>query len=154
MSETFVYPVAIRALQKWEKNNLDVVGQVNGTAHYRFSFNGSTCNNGGTPFKAFLHTELDVTKTEPTVRRAWIEIPEDQMESAGEMCSYRSGAEKFLESLADFPKMSGKSIADILSEEVDLNHAGCFCTVPMVNQKWRMALSTIHYAMNNDEDEE
>ena len=41
--------------------------------------------------------------------------------------------------------------AEVLSEEMELNHAGCFCTIPMVNQKWRMALSTIHYSLSGDE---
>ena len=154
MAKDFVYPVAVRALEKWKNNNLDRVGHANGTAHFRFLFNGSTCNNGGTPFKAYLHVELDIARSggsDPMVNRAWIEIPEDQLDGAQEMCGVRNGGDAFLESLSEFPKLQGRSITDILSEDVPLNHAGCFCTEPMTNQKWRMALSAIHYTMNSGE---
>ncbi len=154
MTKDFVYPVAVRALQKWKNNNLDMVDHANGTAHYRFLFNGSTCNNGGTPFKAYLHVELDISRSErgePLVNKAWIEIPEDQLEGAKEMCSVRNGGDDFIASLSEFPKLQGRSVADIITEDIPLNNAGCFCTEPMINQKWRMALSTIHYAMNGAE---
>lgn len=153
MSENFVYPVAARALQKWKDKNLEVVSRANGSAHFRFLFHGSTCNDGGTPFKAFLHTELDVSppnQSNPKINAAWIEIPEDELEAAKDMCGYRDRGDGFWDDLTAFPEMQGKSITEILSENVAMNHAGCFCTVPMVNQKWRIALSTIHFAINSD----
>lgn len=151
MTNDFTYPVALRALEKWKNNNLDLVGQANGTAHYKFLFNGNTCNNGGTPFKAYLHAEFDISKNEPVVNKAWIEIPPEQLENVGEMCGYRSSGDSFIESLSDFPDMEGRPVTDILSEDVALNHAGCFCTEPMINQKWRMALSTMHFALNGED---
>ena len=150
MIENFVYPVALRALEKWKSNNLEEMPSPNGVKHFRFLFNGSTCNNGGTPFVAFLHVEIDSKDEDLMVRRAWIEVPEDQLESAKEMCTYRSSGEEFFQSLADFPLYKDRNITAILSEEVEENHAGCFCTTPMVNQKWSMAFSTIHFALTED----
>ena len=147
MTKDFVYPVAERALQKWKSNNLDRVGESSDKSHYRFLFNGSTCNNGGTPFKAYLHVEVADAQSDQIIEKAWIEIPEDQQESAREMCGFRSSGNAFISSLANFPKLEGRTISEVLSEDIPLNHAGCFCTEPMVNQKWRMALSTIHYSI-------
>ena len=153
MFGNFVYPVAARALQKWKDSNLDIVGQSNGTAHFRFLFNGSTCNDGGTPFKAFLHAKLDISppnQSDPKIINARIEIPEGELEAARIMCGYRDRGDSFWATLSEFPAMQGKSITEILSEDVSMNHAGCFCTMPMVNQKWRIALSTIHFAINSE----
>ena len=153
MFRDFAYPVAVRALEKWKNNNLELVESTDGSIHFRFSFNGSTCNNGGTPFKAYMHAVLNSSKSDPHVRKAWIEIPEEEFENAREMCGFRQRGDEFLNALAQFRQMEGRAIGDILAEELDLNHAGCFCTEPMVNQKWRMALSTMHYALNQETDQ-
>ena len=147
MTEGFTYPVDLRAIEKWKSNNLEELESPHGVKHFRFLFNGSTCNNGGTPFIAYLHTHIDAMGDEPRVKKAWIEIPDDQIDYAKEMCTFRNSGEKFLDSLADFPIFKDREISEILSQDDDLNHAGCFCTVPMTNQKWRMALSTIHFAL-------
>ena len=150
MSDTteFTYPVSTRALEKWRSNNLEVIHDEGDVHHYRFLFNGSTCNNGGTPFQAYLHINLDTSKAEPIVQEAWVEIPEDQIEGAREMCGYRSDGDSFIDGLAKAPDFCGRDLIDIISETVELNHAGCFCTRPMVNQKWLMALSTVHFSLS------
>ena len=150
MPREITYPVAIRALEKWKNNNLDIVDRSNGAVHFRFLFNGSTCNNGGTPFKAFLHAIFNSSKMDPHLSKAWIEVSEDQMENVKEMCAFKQRGDEFLENLSNFGKMQGRAVSDILAEETELNHAGCFCTEPMTNQKWRMALSTMYYALTQE----
>jgi hypothetical protein len=151
MPKEINYPVAVRALEKWKNNNLDILDRSNGAVHFRFRFTGSTCNNGGTPFNAFLHAVFNSSEMDPHVSKAWIEIPEDQMENVGEMCGFKQQGEEFLAKLSDFEKMRGRSVSEILGQTIDLNHAGCFCTEPMINQKWRMALSTMYYALAQEE---
>jgi hypothetical protein len=141
------YPVAVRALEKWKNNNLEIVERSGDTVHFRFRFNGSTCSNGGTPFKAYLHAVLSSCNVDPRVSKAWIEIPENEIENAEEMCESKRSGDEFLRRLSHFADMEGKAVSDILADELDLNHAGCFCTEPMINQKWRMALSTMYYAL-------
>lgn len=153
MLRDFPYPVAVRALEKWKNNNLDVIEKSAGTTHFRFLFNGSTCSNGGTPFKAYLHAVLNSSESDPHVRKAWIEFPEDEIENVKEMCGFKQHGENFVSDLTNFKDMEGRALKDILAEETDLNHAGCFCTVPMINQKWRMALSTMLYALNQETDD-
>lgn len=152
MLKDFAYPVAVRALEKWKNNNLELVEKSEGSTHFRFMFKGSTCNNGGTPFKAYLHAILNSSESDPHVSKAWIEIPENELENAKEMCGFRQQGSDFLTRLNNFKRMEGRAIREILAEEVDLNHAGCFCTEPMINQKWRMALSTMHYSLNHKPD--
>ena len=150
MLKDFAYPVAIRALEKWKNNNLEEIERSEGSIHFRFLFNGSTCSNGGTPFKAYLHAVLNSSASDPHVRRAWIEIPTDELENVREMCGFKQDENGFLDKMTHFKHMEGRAVREILAEEVDLNHAGCFCTEPMVNQKWRMALSTMFYALNEE----
>ncbi len=152
MLRDFAYPVAVRALEKWKNKHLELVERSEESIHYRFMFNGSTCNNGGTPFKAYLHAILNSSAADPHVSKAWIEIPENELENAKEMCGFRQQGSEFLSQLNHFKRMEGRAISEILVEETDLNHAGCFCTEPMINQKWRMALSTMHYALNQEAD--
>ncbi len=144
------YPVCIRALEKWRNNNLEVVDRSDNQVHFRFLFNGSTCSNGGTPFKAFLHALLNSSMSEPRVKKAWIEIPTNEMENAQEMCGFKQNGEKFLHRLSGFDTMEGRAVSDILADEPELNHAGCFCSEAMLNQKWRMALSTMYYALDQE----
>ena len=151
MPREITYPVAVRALEKWKNNNLDILDRSNGAVHFRFLFNGSTCNNGGTPFKAFLHAIFNSSEMDPRLSKAWIEVPEDQIENVAEMCGFKQQGEQFLNNFSLFEKMQGRAVRDILSEETELNHAGCFCTEPMTNQKWRMALSTMYYALAQED---
>ena len=146
----FSYPVAVRALEKWKNHYLELVARSTDTVHFRFLYNGSTCSNGGTPFTAYLHAELNSSAADPHVKRAWIEIPPNEIENVSEMCGYKKYGEGFLDKLGHFKSLEGRAVREILAEEPDLNHAGCFCTEPMINQKWRMALSTMYYALNQE----
>ncbi len=140
------YPVAERALKKWQGANLDKSVEPDSFIHYSFSYQGSTCSNGGDEFKAVLHARIS---PEGTVDRAWIEIPPEEHAAAMHMCtcpgSESLDASGFFDSLARDASFCGRSLEEIILEEVPLNHAGCFCHPPMVNQKWKIALSTMHF---------
>ena len=73
------------------------------------------------------------------------------MENVKEMCGFKQQGDDFLEKMSDFEKMRGRVVSEILAEETKPNHAGCFCTEPMTNQKWRMALSTMYYTLAQEE---
>ena len=150
MARDISYPVAVRALEKWKNNNLKIVDRSESVIHFRFLFNGNTCSNGGTPIKVYLHAVLNSSETDPHIVKAWIEIPENEMENAMEMCGFKKDGDEFLRKLSRFESMEGRAVREILNDESEINHAGCFCTNPMINQKWRMALSTMHYALNQE----
>jgi hypothetical protein len=150
MLKEITYPVAIRALEKWKNNFLELVHRSEGATHFCFLYNGSTCNNGGTPYKAYFHAILNSSEFDPHVSKAWIEIPEDEIENVSEMCGFKKEGDRFLRKLSGFENLEGRAVSDILADEPELNHAGCFCKEAMLNQKWRMALSTMYYALDKE----
>lgn len=147
----FTYPVAKRTLAKWADNLLRQEPADDGGLHFQFTYNGSTCNNGGTPFTAILHAVISDTGTPRIIRNAWIEIPEDQRQAASEMCAAPGStveeAEPFFRKLAEPADFIGRTLESVILEETPENFAGCFCGKPHVNQKWKIALSTIHYVL-------
>jgi len=150
---SFSYPVAERALKKWTKKQLEREPADNGSEHFKYIYHGSTCSNGGTPFTSILHAVIKVDGGSGIVEQAWIEIPEGEKEAASEMCAAPgSGAEDakpFFQKLGEQADFIGRDLEAVILEDVPLNFAGCFCGRPHVNQKWKIALSTIHYALNS-----
>ena len=154
--EAFKYPVAERALKKWGTNNLEILSQTDDAIHYRYIFQGSTCNDGGTVFKAHLHAVITPFDT-AVIQKAWIEIPEEEKIHASKMCAVPGQspekADAFYETLGKEASFVGKELDEAVLEEVPQNFAGCFCGQPMINQKWKMVLSTIRYSLNNEPEE-
>ena len=145
VSQNFSYPISTRALGRWAENNLEIVEEVEDSTHFAYNYEGSTCSNGGTAFSSLLHVVVE--GPDLLIRKAWVEIPPDSLPSAKNMCSYESGGEGFLQSLEKQASFCNKTIEEVLRKKRPLNHAGCYCTDAMVNQKWQMVLSTIHYAL-------
>jgi hypothetical protein len=133
----FSYPVAERALNKWCRNQLIRDSNAEGDEHFQFSYLGSTCNNGGTPFTAILHAVI----SNNVIKQAWIEIPETEQKAAALMC-------RPLESPMEQPDFVGRKLESLIMEDMPQNFAGCFCGPPHINQKWKMALSAMHYALS------
>ncbi|MCK5735484.1 MAG: hypothetical protein KAH21_03355 [Spirochaetaceae bacterium] len=151
---SFSYPVAERALKKWAKKQLEREPAENGLEHFSYIYHGSTCNNGGTPFTAVLHAVIKDSDGLVIIEKAWIEIPEDEKEAASEMCAAPgSGAEDampFFQKLGEPADFIGRDLESVILEDVPQNFAGCFCGRSHINQKWKIALSTIHYFLNSE----
>ena len=149
------YSVALRTLKKWSADRLERYepgsGFSAGSEGYTYRYEGSTCNNGGTPYTALLHVVISGVGPLRIVEDARIEIPEDQKEAASQMCAApgtgAADAEPFFSKLAAPADIVGRELSEIISEEVHENFAGCFCGPPQINQKWKTALSTIHYSV-------
>ncbi len=145
------YPFAQRVLEKWRTERLERLEDEEDLQCYRFRFEGSTCTNGGEPFSARFHMKVD---KDAIIRKAWIEIPDDSRKGACQMCASPSGdieeARDFLKSFEKDADFINRALEETVLEEWDLNHAGCLCRRPMINQKWKMVLSTVHYDRNQD----
>jgi len=152
----FTYSYAPRVLKKWGDQQLKREGGTDGREHFMFTYQGSTCCNGGTPFTAILHVQLSGCErgnaASAVIERAWIEIPDDQKEAASRMCASpgRTAAEaqKFFDQLARNADFSGEVLETVILREVPENFAGCFCGKPHTNQKWKAVLSTVHFALS------
>lgn len=149
----FPYPFAHRALKKWRDQQLKREAAADGMEHFMFTYQGSTCCNGGTPFTAVLHIFLSgfESASSAVVEKAWIEIPDDQREAASRMCSSpghtASEGRLFFDELARNAEFAGENLETVILREVPENFAGCFCGRPHINQKWKAALSTVHFAL-------
>jgi len=151
---SFSYPVAERALKKWTKKQLERQASGDGKEHFKYIYHGSTCNNGGVPFTAVLHAVIRGDASSGIIEEAWIEIPQEEREAASQMCaapgSSAEEARPFFDKLEAPADFIGRELESVILEEVPQNFAGCFCGRPHVNQKWKIALSTIHYALSSE----
>jgi hypothetical protein len=142
------YPVAESALIKWSTERLQKIELSDTEIHYRYRLDGSTCSNGGMEFKAYLHARIS-TAPHSIIQKAWIEIPKEDQVTAAHMCRCPNRnpkeAQSFFEDFKEDASFSGESLTETILMDIPLNHAGCLCYKPMVDQKWKMALSTIHY---------
>jgi len=148
---SFSYPVAERTLKKWRTANLEHQVSEDGGDHFIFRYEGSTCNNGGVPYRALLHAVISGVGESAMVKQAWIEIPEEERDAAALMCAF-SGSE-FFERLAEQADFVGESLEGVISKDVPQNFAGCFCGRPHIAQKWKIALSTMPYALSASRNE-
>ena len=154
------YPVASRTLQKWSATRLNKVpaGRIPkacppGSLGYTYVYEGSTCNNGGTAYTALLHVVVSESDGGWRIEDARIEIPEDRKEAASEMCAAPGKgpeeAASFFERLSKPAVFVGRSLEEVIRENMPENFAGCFCGRAQVNQKWKIALSTVHFALTS-----
>jgi len=136
------------ALRKWADQCLTCTHREEGKRRYRFTFSGSTCTDGGTPYNAALELVLEEKEPGIVVTEALIFFSAEDVEAARQMCEYQKRGEEFFVELQQSPTFCGRTLEEILAEPVPINPAGCFCTEPMINHKWRLALATVHHALS------
>lgn len=146
------YKIPETALRKWADQCLTCLRDEAGERRYRFAFGGSTCNDGGKPYIADMQITLEGNGDRVVVRDALISFSEEDLLAAVQMCEYQKLGDEFFRQLRQPPPFCGKTLEEILAAPVPLNPAGCFCTEPMVNHKWRLALSTVHYGLAHEQE--
>lgn len=146
------YKIPETALCKWADQCLSCLHDGAGERRYCFAFTGSTCMDGGKPYTANMQITVAVSGDRVVVRDALIFFREEDLPAAAQMCEYQKRGEEFFRQLQQSPPFCGKTLEEILAVPAPLNPAGCFCTEPMVNHKWRLALSTVHYVLAQERD--
>jgi len=141
------YGIPESALEKWADQCLTCLADEGDKRRYRFTFEGSTCMDGGDPYHAHMQMLLAGTERGVVMTDGLIFFAEEDMDAARKMCEYLSDGEAFFQALQKSPAFCGRTLEEILAEPLPVNPAGCFCTEPMINHKWRLALSTLHYAL-------
>ena len=144
------YRIPEDALRKWADGCLTCRHTGSGRRRYCFAYTGSTCVGGGDAFTANLQIVVEESARGPVVADALVAFPVECRSAVRKMCEYQKRGEPFLDELQEAPSFCGKTIDEILAEREPENPAGCFCTPPMVNHKWRLALSTVHYALASE----
>ena len=143
----FDYDISEKGLKFFRDNNLKLVDINEQVYKYIYIYQGSTCRDGGAPFISIFHVSVEVADSAVRFVEGWIELPTDNNPGALKMCGY--AGEQFIQRLKQPPDFCGKNIEDILKMPIKINYAGCLCHEAMVNDKWRMVLSTVHYALKN-----
>lgn len=145
------YAIPARALDKWARADVTCqpIGQAGDAWHCRYHYAGSTCNDGGVAFVATFHVVLRRASDALMIENAWVELPLDNNPGAVEMCAYTTRREPFLRELREPQSFCGMTLEAAILRPLELDFAGCLCYAPMLNHKWRNALSTIHYALLN-----
>jgi hypothetical protein len=144
------YAITIKALGKWARQYLTCESDGDGVRHYRFRYMGNTCCDGGTPINSVMHAMIRPEPRGMVFERGWIEIEEDDP-GLQAMCEFYGRRWAFHDELERPPAWSGQTLEEVLGETIaqaKINPAGCFCKPSQVNHKWRMVLSTIHYALS------
>jgi hypothetical protein len=134
MINKIVYPFPEKALKKWA--SLFLIPPADDKSPFVFIYEGSTCRNGGVPFKAHFTASIS---SDLIIKNPRIEIPESEQEGASHMCS--SG-------YITYKGPGGENLEEFILREMPQNFAGCLCYPPQINQKWKMVASTIHYYLS------
>ena len=140
----FNYDISEKGLIYFRDNYLKLIDREGQDYKYIYIYNGSTCRDGGTAFISIFHINVEVVDAGIYFKEGWIELPRDNNPGAKKMCGYSEGQ---IHRLKQSPAFCGKNIEEILKMPLKTNYAGCLCHEAMVNDKWRMVLSTVHYAL-------
>ena len=131
MNKLLEYPFPESALEKWVDKCL--IPPVEQDQPFLFTYEGSTCRNGGMAFKALFTVYIG---DDLVLGKPGIEIPNSEWEAEGQMCG---------NDYATHPGPEGEHLEEFILKELPSNFAGCLCYPPQINQKWKMVASTIHY---------
>ncbi len=144
---TYAFPE--RALTRWREKRLSLTINPGGIIQAVFRTDGSTCTNMGIPlvfvYRVSLQKEADEEYRITDVSCA----PAEENQGYQSMCAYLSGPDRFMTELKEYRPLVGKSLSEAVSWSVPTSPAGCLCTRPSQNHKWRIVLQTIHYALES-----
>lgn len=143
------YAVAESTLARWSSQRLTVSEADDGHLAARFRFEGSTCTNMGL-LLAFDY-EFRLARDNATYR-----VLDATCRPAGgdrghrSMCAYVEGPEQFMSAISEPPPWIGRTLDDLLNWNPETSATACLCTRACRDHKWRLALHTLHYALEND----
>jgi len=143
------YAVPKKALQKWVKHCLTLVEQPDGSIVAGFIYTGSTCSNLGHPLRALMTVKLS-TKDESGQRRITSTgcTPSGNDLGVTRMCACLESPDRFLEKLNAYCPLEDMDLESAIRWAPSLEMAGCLCSEPSRNHKWRNVIQAIHFALH------
>ena len=143
------YAFPPKALKRWKRQLLEIRHDDENRLRARFTYNGSTCNDGGVPLTFLYDVWLERIGGEFIIREMACQ-PEEGNRGYKETCSYQTNPRNALSHYENFKPLLGSPLSAAISWNPTRNPAGCLCTAANRNHKWLMALQTIHYALDSD----
>ena len=148
---TYAFPQ--KALTRWQEKRLSITAVGRGKIQATFRIDGSTCTNMGTPlafvYRVCLEHEGNAGYRITSVSCA----PAEEELGYQSMCAYLDNPERFMEGIANHQPLAGQLLHDAVTWEAATSPAGCLCTRPSQDHKWRIVLQTIHYALEGKNDD-
>ena len=137
--------ISDRALAKWAANDLTVEPQSGGSLVFRFSYEASSCRDGGQPFASRI---VGVLRREDgagwRIEEVRVELdPDDPGWRA--TCIHESNLDPDPAKLTADSPAQGMLLDEFLARDWPTDKAGCFCTSVHVTHKLLLALSTVRY---------
>jgi hypothetical protein len=143
------YAFPEKTLALWRDKRLTLRAVSDAELHAKFRMEGSTCNNMGVP----LAFDFDVVlrKEERLGYRIVSAVCQPSEGHAGyrSMCAYLDNPDRCMSQLRQHRPLIGCVLKDVLNWTPKVSPAGCLCTRASQDHKWRIALQTIHFAVEN-----
>ncbi len=144
------YAFPERTLDRWREKRLSFNAFASGKIEATFRIDGSTCTNMGTPlafeYRVSLRREADAGYRILAVSCA----PVENEKGYQAMCAYLDNPERFMAGIKEYRPLVGQLLSEAVTWEVSTSPAGCLCTRPSQDHKWRIVLQTIHYALESN----
>jgi hypothetical protein len=140
-----VLRISKTALAKWAGRDLSVERQPDGSVFCRFQYEGSSCNNGGTPFQSTIRAVL-LSEGDDKWRIADAQVELDRDDPAWDtFCSYRQNPSMGRSISTDGSPAIGMDLDEFIEGEWSTNNAGCYCSMAHVNHKLLLAMNTLRW---------
>jgi hypothetical protein len=137
------YSIPEKALRRWADERLVLTFQPGGSVRARFRYDGTTCNNLGTP----LTFEYDVTLGP---REEGYPILEQRCAPAAGDMGHRSMCRPDLACIDQEKPLAGQPLRHVFDWRRPALAAGCYCESESRAHKWGLVLETIHYALHHE----
>lgn len=141
---SYAYPK--RTLVRWKEKRLTLLAQADGKLEATFQADGSTCTNMGTPLIFVFRVSLQKKGDDYEITEVSC-TPAENHKGYQSMCAYLSNPDRFMTNLDEYRPLVGKPLSDALTWDASISPAGCLCTRPSQDHKWRIVFQTIHFAL-------
>ncbi len=143
------YAFPERTLVRWQEKRLALTALPGGKVQATFQVDGSTCTNMGVPLRFVYQVLLQIEEnSEYRIMDASCR-PVEEDRGYQSMCAYLGNPDRFMAELEDYRPLVGRPLSEAVHWNVSTSPAGCLCTRPSQDHKWRIVLQTIHYALHN-----
>ena len=142
------YAFPERTLARWKDKRLKLVAQGEGKIEATFHADGSTCTNMGIPLAFVFRVSLQKKGADYEIAEVSCS-PSEESQGYQSMCAYLNNPDRFMANLDEYRPLVGKPLSDALTWDASISPAGCLCTRPSQDHKWRIVFQTIHFALQD-----
>lgn len=146
-SSAYAFPE--RTLARWQEKRLSLTALSGGKVQAMFRTDGSTCTNMGVPLQFIYQVSLQREENSEYRITDVSCCPAEESTGYQSMCAYLGNPDRFMAELEDYRPLVGRPLSEAIGWKVSTSPAGCLCTRPSQDHKWRIVLQTVHYALQN-----